>query len=236
MKVHEDCQVIAITLILGVLMITPIPGMRTSALLPSLSWLGHASFRITAKNGKVIYTDPWEVRSTTKADLILITHEHFDHCSPDDVRKLSKPGTVIVAPPDCGAKLGLPFQAVKPGQSGTYAGFAVETTPAYNVGKDFHQQGKNWVGYIVTIDGIRLYQAGDTDIIPAMQTIRCDVALLPVGGTYTMTAAEAAKATTMIQAKEWVPMHWGKIVGSKADAEAFQKAVTTGTVCVLPLE
>lgn len=217
-------------------MIMPVSGMRTSALIRGLSWLGHASFRITTQDGKVIYIDPWEVRSRAKADLILITHEHYDHCSPDDVRKLSKPGTVIVAPPDCGAKLGLPIQVVKPGQSGTYAGFAVETVPAYNVGKDFHQQGKNWVGYIVTIDGKRLYHAGDTDIIPAMQTVHCDVALLPIGGTYTMSATEATRAATMIQAKEWVPMHWGKIVGSEADAETFAKTVTKGTVCVLPLE
>ncbi|MBI2346877.1 MAG: MBL fold metallo-hydrolase [Deltaproteobacteria bacterium] len=198
-----------------------------------LHWLGHASFRIESKDGKVIYTDPWEVKSTVKADLILITHEHYDHCSPDDVKKLTKPGTVVVAPPDCSAKLGQTIHAVRPGQKGTYAGFTVETVPAYNIGKDFHQKAKNWVGYIITVDGRRIYQAGDTDVIPEMKEVICDVALLPIGGTYTMSAAEAAKATTMIQAKEWIPMHWGKIVGSQADAETFRDAVKRGTVTIL---
>lgn len=199
-----------------------------------LHWLGHASFRMEAKNGKVIYTDPWEVKSTAKADLILITHEHYDHCSPEDVKKLSKPDTVVVAPADCGAKLGQPIQTLKPGQSGTFAGFTVAAVPAYNVNKDFHQKAKQWVGYIVTVDGQRIYQAGDTDLIPEMKEVVCDVALLPVGGTYTMSAAEAAQAATMIQAKEFVPMHWGKIVGSRADAEAFRKAVKGRVTVLMP--
>lgn len=203
----------------------------------SLHWLGHDSFRIESADGQVIYIDPWEVRSTEKkADLILITHEHYDHCSPDDVKKLSKPGTVILTPPDCGTKLGVPTQAARPGLSGTYAGFTVEMVAAYNIGKEFHQKSKHWVGYIITVDGKRIYHAGDTDIIPEMQGITCDVALLPVGGTYTMSAAEAAKAATIIKAKEYIPMHWGKIVGTRADAEAFKAAVKTGTVAIMPEE
>ncbi|MBI4366239.1 MAG: MBL fold metallo-hydrolase [Deltaproteobacteria bacterium] len=217
-------------------MITPAAGLRTSAEVPSLSWLGHASFRLQSKAGKVVYIDPWEVRSTAKADLILITHEHYDHCSPEDVKKLSTPETVVVAPADCAAKIGGAVTTVKPGVRGTYAGFAVETVPAYNIDKAFHPKAKGWVGYLLTIDGKRVYHAGDADLIPEMEGIVCDVALLPVGGTYNMNAAEATAATTKIRAKEWVPMHWGKIVGSQADAEAFRKGVTNGIVVILPLE
>lgn len=200
-----------------------------------LHWLGHASVMIESKAGKVVYIDPWEVDVTKKADLILITHEHYDHCSPDDVNHLSKDDTVIVATADCSEKLRRKVETLSPGQKGTFAGFEVEAVHAYNTNKEFHPADKSWVGYIVTVDGERIYHPGDVDVIQEFVNVECDIAFLPVGGTYTMNAEEAAQATTMIKANEFIPFHWGKIVGSQADATKF-KELTKAKVTILPKE
>lgn len=192
-----------------------------------LHWLGHASFRFDGT--KVIYTDPWELKKfDPKADIILITHEHFDHCSPADVTKLAKAGTTVIATADCAVKLkGSTFnvRSLKPGESTVVEGVKIEAVPAYNINKQFHPKANNWVGYIVTLDGQRIYHAGDTDAIPEMKQIKADIVLVPIGGTYTMTAKEAAEAVNWINPKVAIPMHWGKIVGSINDAETFKKLV-----------
>ena len=191
-----------------------------------LEWLGHASVRIISD--RVIYIDPYKITSSEKADLILITHGHYDHCSIDDIQKIAKPTTVIVATTDCSSKISGKVEVaavhlVEPGKSVNVDGIKVEAVPAYNIGRQFHPKNNEWVGYIIEVKGKRIYHAGDTDLIPEMKKIKADVALLPIGGTYTMAAEDAAEAANQINPKiAAIPIHFGEIVGTKADAEKFK--------------
>jgi len=190
----------------------------------NIKWLGHASFLF--QGSKTIYSDPWDLKSDEpKGDVVLITHAHYDHCVPEDVKKIAKKDTVIIAPPDCEAKLSniANFKPMRAGDKVQVAGIEIEAVPAYNSNKQFHPKGNGWLGYIFTLDGERIYQAGDTDLIPEMKNIHADVVLLPVGGTYTMTAKESATAVEWIKPKVAIPMHWGKIVGTNEDAEEFKR-------------
>ncbi len=194
-----------------------------------LKWLGHASFHLKM-GGKVIYFDPWKIASGEKADLILITHSHFDHFSVEDVKKVATEQTAIIATPDC---KGLPgsLKFVKPGDILTVGDVTVEAVPAYNLNKDFHPKKNQWVGYVVTVGGKRIYHAGDTDAIPEMNGLKnIDIALLPVSGVYVMTAEEAAKAANTFHPATVVPMHWGDIVGNRKDAERFASLFSGSTV------
>ncbi len=195
-------------------------------MIENIHWLGHDTFRI--ENDKTIYIDPIKLTGRPlKADLILITHDHFDHCSPDDVAKLVKGDTVIVTIAAAAQNLKGDVRVVKPGESLVVQGIPIETVPAYNVSKfrspgvPFHPKESGHVGFIITVGGVRIYHAGDTDVIPEMDDIETDVALLPVGGTYTMTADEAAEVANRIQPQVAIPMHWGAIVGSAEDAQRF---------------
>ena len=186
-----------------------------------ISWFGHASVRI--KSEKTIYIDPWKIKGSEKADLILITHSHYDHLSPEDVKKLQKEETVILATPDCLSQLSGDVRTVKPGDRLTVLGVDVEVVPSYNLKKAFHPKGNNWVGYVVVVEGNRVYYTGDTDFIPEMKNIRADIVILPVGGTYTMDAREAAEAVNVMKPKVAVPIHYGDIVGSRKDAQKFKE-------------
>jgi L-ascorbate metabolism protein UlaG (beta-lactamase superfamily) len=197
-------------------------------MLQNVHWLGHASFRLSGE--KVVYIDPWELADGEPADVILITHSHHDHCSPEDVAKIRGPETVVIAPADCAAKLGGDIRAIEPGERLTVQGVTVEAVPAYNIGKDFHPRRENWVGYVVTLNGLRIYHAGDSDHTPEMDSLQVDVALLPVGGKYTMTADEAAAAANTMKPGIAVPMHWGRIIGGRQDAERFRD------LCRVPVE
>jgi L-ascorbate metabolism protein UlaG (beta-lactamase superfamily) len=199
-----------------------------------LSWLGHDGFRI--QNGKVVYIDPFKIEAGgPKADIVLISHEHFDHCSVEDLNKIVTPATVIVAHSQSKNELSKlkvkEIKIVKPGDKINVGDVAIEAVPAYNVnkfrepGKVFHPKEDGKVGYVVTVNGLRIYHAGDTDHIPEMKNIRTDIALLPVSGTYVMTAREAAEAAGSINPKIVIPMHYGAIVGSSEDAEIFKKLV-----------
>lgn len=204
-------------------------------MIQDIHWLGHDTFKIVGD--KVIYTDPFKIEKKDTADIILITHEHFDHCSPEDVRKIQGPGTVIVAPADCAAKLSGNVRTVKPGDKIAVEGVAIEAVAAYNTNKQFHTKDRGWVGYIFIVKGERIYLAGDTDYIPEMKTYHTDIALLPVSGTYVMTADEAVKAALDIKPKIAIPMHYGSIVGSKSDAKKFADALRGKIeVVILPEE
>jgi L-ascorbate metabolism protein UlaG (beta-lactamase superfamily) len=189
------------------------------AMTGNIHWLGHDTFRIEGE--QLIYTDPFNIKKKDKADIILITHEHRDHCSPDDVKKIQGPDTVIVTPVDCAAKLQGNIKVVKPGDKIETKGIAIEVVPSYNTNKQFHTKDRGWVGYVFTSKGKRIYLAGDTDYIAEMKNIKADIALLPVSGTYVMTADEAAKAALDIKPKVAIPMHYGSIVGTKEDALKF---------------
>jgi L-ascorbate metabolism protein UlaG (beta-lactamase superfamily) len=192
-------------------------------MIENIHWLGHDTFKVDGE--KVIYTDPFKIKKKDVADIILITHEHYDHCSPDDVKKIQGEKTVIIATPDCAGKLSGNVKTVKPGDSLTVDGIAVEAVPSYNTNKQFHTKDRKWVGYIFTVNGKRIYIAGDTDRIPEMKTFRADIALLPVSGTYVMTAEEAVQAALDINPGIAVPMHYNSIVGSERDAEAFAEGL-----------
>lgn len=185
----------------------------------NIHWLGHDTFKITGE--KTIFTDPFNISKTDVADIILITHDHYDHCSPADVKKLQGPETVIITTADCAKKLSGKLRTVKPGDTITIGNIVVEAVPAYNTNKKFHPKGNGWVGFIVTANGKRIYLAGDTDLIPEMKHIKADIALLPVSGTYVMTADEAVQAALDINPEIAIPMHYGSIVGNAADANKF---------------
>ena len=190
-------------------------------LLKNIHWLGHDTFKITA-GGKVIYIDPFRLKSAEKADLILITHSHHDHFSPEDIKQISGPETVVVSIAEVLKGVSGLKQEVKAGDKIEAAGFKIEVVPAYNIDKPFHPKEAGMVGYIITAGGVRIYHAGDTDLIPEMKKMKVDVALLPVSGTYVMTSDEAAQAAKVIKPKVAVPMHYGTIIGSDADANNFK--------------
>ncbi len=193
-------------------------------MLENLHWLGHASFYVRSAQGTVVYFDPYKLKAgLPQADLILVTHDHFDHCSPEDINRVAKPGTVVVAPAAAAAKIAGSVRILSAGMSLRVADVSVAAVPAYNTDKKFHPRAAGYIGYVATVDGVAIYHAGDTDHIPEMGSVRVDVALLPVGGTYTMDAAQAAAAADAIRPQVAVPMHYGEVVGSDQDAKEFQR-------------
>jgi L-ascorbate metabolism protein UlaG (beta-lactamase superfamily) len=191
-------------------------------LLDHLHWLGHDSFRIDQPI--VIYLDPWRLPpGSPAADLILVSHEHHDHCSPEDVERVRKDSTTVITNQTAAADLSPPVTILQVGESMEVRGVTVEAIPAYNIGKPFHRKQAGHLGFVITLGEERLYFTGDADYIPEMDNIVCDVALLPVSGKYVMTAEEAAQAAEAIQPKVAIPMHYGAgVVGTKEDAERFR--------------
>jgi len=188
-----------------------------------ITWLGHASFKI--KNKLVIYIDPYQV-ADEKAEIIFITHSHFDHCDPASIRDLADEKTIIVAPEDCFAGLNIGKQvAIKEGEEKELGEIKVKAVPAYNKDKRFHPRGFG-LGYLLEIEGKKIYHAGDTDCIPEMAELKdIDLALLPIGGTYTMDEREAAEAVRLIKPKIVVPMHYGKLAETPGDPIKFKNLV-----------
>lgn len=193
-------------------------------------WLGHDGFAL--EGSRLVLIDPFKATGKFKADLLLVSHEHFDHLSPDDIKRLTTPSTKVIASEVCRdelSKVRSDVRYVRPGSKEVVDGVTVETIPAYNTskfsgpGKVFHPKEDGRVGFVVTLDGSRFYHAGDTDQIPEMRNVDVDVAFLPVSGTYVMTAEEAAEAARSMRLKVAVPMHFGSIVGSTNDAERFKE-------------
>ncbi|MCM8808834.1 MAG: MBL fold metallo-hydrolase [Candidatus Omnitrophica bacterium] len=201
-----------------------------------IKWLGHASILISI-GGKNIYIDPWNlIKIEPKGDLILITHSHYDHFSPDDINKIVKNDSTIIGPHEIlKIKTGIKKE-VKPGDEVDLKWVKVKAVPAYNVNKNYHPKGNNWCGYIIEIESKKIYIAGDTDFIPEMKTISADIVIVPIGGTYTMNAEEAANAVNIIKPKIAIPYHYGDIVGSEKDAKLFSSFVLNSEVKILKVE
>jgi L-ascorbate metabolism protein UlaG (beta-lactamase superfamily) len=196
-------------------------------IIENLHWLGHASFRLDAS--KIVYFDPWKLSvNAPKAGIILITHEHYDHFSSEDIQKISTKDTIIIADATVSKKIekaGLIYKEIRvllPGEDTDISGIKIEAVASYNINKQFHLKSSKNLGFIVNVEGIKIYNAGDTDFIPEMKDYRCDIALLPVSGTYVMAANEAAQAALVIKPKVAIPMHYADIVGTNQDAKVFQ--------------
>jgi len=208
-----------------------------------ISWLGHDGFKI--KNAKTVYVDPYEIKGGEEADILLISHNHEDHCSPEDVKKIVSEKTTIITTAESKRKLSKTkakkILVAKPGQKLLIDDVSIETVPAYNVNKfrspghPFHPKENEMLGFIVTMNGVRIYHAGDTDLIPEMERFNVDVACLPVSGIFVMTAEEAVESTRHIKLRVAIPMHYGSIVGDDRDAERF-KTLASCEVRVLSKE
>ena len=191
------------------------------ALIDKIKWLGHSSILIEAE--KTIYIDPYQLPDGLKpADLILITHEHFDHCSPQDIKKIQSFQTVVVGPSDAKKKVFGQFKILRPRDRLEAEGIKIEAVYAYNLIKDYHKRSEQHLGYVITLKEGKIYHAGDTDFIPEMKTLKVDIALLPIGGEYTMNANEAVKAAEAINAQYTIPIHYGSVVGNIYDAQHFK--------------
>ncbi len=197
-------------------------------MLENVEVLYHSSVKI--KDEKVIYIDPFKInKSYNDADIIFITHDHYDHYSEEDIDKIIKTNTTIVVPDELLTKLlkkGIKRElilVVEPEKEYLVQGVKFKTIPAYNTNKQFHPKENGWVGYVIESKGIKYYFAGDTDITTENKKVKCDVAFVPVGGTYTMDFKEAAQLVNEIKPKVAVPIHYGSIVGENQDATDFIK-------------
>ena len=210
-----------------------------------IKWYGHDTVTLT-KDDTVICFDPYQLDKQFHADIVLITHNHFDHLSIADLQKISDEKTVIVAAKECLGKINLPCKkliGITPNEKIDIGGFNISAVRAYNIDKinpdtkkPFHPKEDNKVGYVITVNNTRFYHTGDSDLIPEMADIRPDVLFVPVSGTYVMTPNEAANAVKEIKPKLAIPIHYGSIVGDENDAKAFKKLVTASDVQILSKE
>ncbi|MCM8778992.1 MAG: MBL fold metallo-hydrolase [Candidatus Omnitrophica bacterium] len=192
-------------------------------MMEKIHWLGHAGFFIDAPSAE-IYIDPYQIRKIyPQADIVLVTHDHFDHLSLEDIKKIAKTDTIIVGPVAIKGRIDYTTQILNPGEKINLKDVVIEGVSAYNLRKSFHPKDNGYLGFVITVEKKRIYHAGDTDFIPEMRNIKADIVLLPVGGTYTMDAQEAAEAANAINPQIAIPMHWGSIVGSRKDAEEFKR-------------
>jgi L-ascorbate metabolism protein UlaG (beta-lactamase superfamily) len=207
-------------------------GLTPQEALQRIAWYGQSSLRIEL-GGKVVWLDPVKVPVAEKADLILLTHSHGDHFSAADVKKLSGPDTIVFAAFD-----GPGLTRIRPGEARKLGAITIEAVSAYNIAKmQNHPKANLWCGYIVSVDGVRIYDAGDTELIPEMKDISCDIVFLPLGQTYTMGSVdEAVQAALDVKAKIAIPFHYGMYEGTAKDADAFVQALTAKGVQALRFE
>ena len=202
-------------------------------MLSGVEVLCHSSIRIDKH--LIMYIDPYKIKKEKHdADIIFCTHTHYDHFSEEDILKIKNNKTIFVGTEDAyvnAMKLGFSedrFLMVEPEKKYEILGIKFETVPSYNIEKTYHPRENGWVGYIIEIDDIRYYIAGDTDFTPETKTVTCDVALIPIGGRFTMNAKEAASLVNTIEPQIAIPTHYGEIVGTQEDAELFRKLIKDG--------
>ncbi|MBR3999899.1 MAG: MBL fold metallo-hydrolase [Clostridia bacterium] len=192
----------------------------------------HSSIRIEGE--KTVYFDPFKITEEAHdADIIFVTHAHFDHYSPEDIAKIQKSSTVLVVPESMKDQADAVY--MNPGDVCEIDGIRVEAVPSYNTNKPMHPKSNGWLGYIVELGGRRIYVAGDMDAIPEAENFVCDIAMIPIGGTYTMNAAEAAELINKMKPKTVIPTHYGAIVGEAGDGRKFAEMIDTGIETVLKI-
>lgn len=196
----------------------------------------HSSIKINGE--KVIYVDPYKIKGINNdADLIFITHEHYDHYSIEDINKIKKNNTRFIVPKSMKNRLIIDgisesdIISVDVKNKYNIDDIEFETIPAYNINKNFHPKNNNWVGYIININNIKYYIAGDTDMTEEAINVKCDIAFVPIGGTYTMDYKEAATLTNKIKPKYAIPIHYGLIVGTNEDAINYSNLLDKEIEC-----
>ena len=199
----------------------------------------HSSIKIT--EDKIIYFDPYNITETTNdANYVFITHDHYDHLDIESITKIINNETIIIIPNSCaldflgkGIIKSSNIIGVDPNEQYTVNNLSFETIPSYNTNKEFHKKEYNWVGYIVELNNEKIYVAGDTDITEENKKVKCDIALIPIGGTYTMTKEEGAELINLIKPKTVIPTHYGSIVGKKEDGIAFENLINPEIECLI---
>ena len=203
----------------------------------SIQWFGQATVKFVY-NDKTIYIDPYQLKKQDKADIILITHDHMDHLSLPDIAKIAYKKTQFVVAGACEEKLKnggyTNIRTVKPGETVLFPGIIIKTVPAYNISKNYHKKSSQYLGFVIDFGGVKVYHTGDTERIPEMKQIRCDIIMLPVGQTYTMNSVdEAVEVVLDTKAKIAIPIHYGLYEGTKEDAVKFKEMLNKKNVEVL---
>jgi L-ascorbate metabolism protein UlaG (beta-lactamase superfamily) len=191
--------------------------------LDRLLWLGRDCFLYNGPQR--IYFNPYEIHRPEPADIILVGHEHMHHCSLVDIDRVRRPDTIVVCDQSAGRKIDPPVLALKPGETAEVEGILIEAVPAYNLHTSFHPKRNGYLGFIVTLEGERVYHAGDTDFIPEMRDLQVDIALLPVSGTHVMNPEEAAQAALALKPKVAIPTHYGMLDADMSLGECFRGAL-----------
>jgi L-ascorbate metabolism protein UlaG (beta-lactamase superfamily) len=200
----------------------------------NIKWFGHASLMLKI-DGKNIFIDPWKLKKVKeKADIILITHSHFDHFSEDDIKKILKPDTFLYSSEDVVNKVSVKNKKIiKPFEEVSLGSIIIKGFPAYNTNKNFHPKSNNWLGFIIEYGGVSIYIAGDSDVTEEAKKIKANIMILPIGGTYTMNDFEAAELVNLVKPEYAIPIHFGDVVGTKENAFKFKSLVNKPTVVLI---
>jgi len=208
--------------------------MNAEEIIKNIKFLGHATVKLKIAE-KIIFVDPWKIKDTEeKADIILVTHPHFDHYSEEDIKKIAKDTTVLISCKDVVSQTSLKNKRqIQPFEETKIDDITIQGFPAYNVNKSFHPKSNNWLGFVIRHNDVSIYIAGDSDVIEEAKQLKVNIMILPVGGTYTMTDKEAAELVNLTKPDYAIPIHYGDIVGNIQNAQNFKNFVSPPTKVVI---